>query len=369
MNNTFISSLKSKLKNGKTRTTDTAMVGFDGYVDYIQKVVKSVDSTTRSYFGDITQLADHISAAAGKSAQFELRTQTIKMGGNAPIMSQALASLSIKNSCVGMLGTPDVHSVFKSMDANCTHISLGSPATTNALEFEDGKLILSEVSAFDELDWEHIVRVKEDERVLACMQDSKLIAMVDWSNLPKCSILWKDVYEILKAHQWTDKLFFFDLCDPSKKSHAAIQDILDIISSFSTIGRTVLGLNENEALKVHKVLFADSSSHDMNMTEVAKDLFAKLSIDNVLIHPIDRCLLVTKDKHIEMVGHIVSNPKILTGGGDNFNAGFCFGLLHQFTEEECLLSAMATSGAYVQQGYSPNKDQLINYLDNFRNFD
>lgn len=363
MNNPSISSLKAKLQNAQSLTGVSAMVGFDGYVDHIQKVVKAASHKSRTYFEDMSQLADHISAAAGKSAQLELRTQVMKMGGNAPIMSHALGSLGIKNYCVGMLGTPNIHPVFKSMHSNCSPISIGSPASTNALEFEDGKLILSEVSSFDDLDWDSIVRSKQDEQVLQSMQESQLIALVDWSNLPQCTILWKDIYNIAKINTWTDKVFFFDLCDPSKKSNADIRDILDIIGLFSKIGKTVLGLNENEAIKVHQTVMTESTEHSLTLSEIASDLFDSLSVDTLLIHPVDRCLLITKDKHIEMTGHVVKNPKLLTGGGDNLNAGFCFGLLNDFTDEECLLAAMATSGTYVQQGYSPNTEQLVEYLE------
>jgi sugar/nucleoside kinase (ribokinase family) len=55
----------------------------------------------------------------------------------------------------------------------------------------------------------------------------------------------------------------------------------------------------------------------------------------------------------------------LTGGGDNLNAGFCLGLLNNLSIEECMLAGMATSGAYVQNGFSPSMDDLIEYLKTY----
>lgn len=365
-----ISSLIAKLRNDQALTDEKAMIGFDGYIDNIQKVVQSADSEPagrqagrRTYFKDISQLATHIAKAAGKSAQLELRTETKKMGGNGPIMSHALGSLGIKNYCVGMLGAPDLNPVFDSMHSNCYPISLGPSATTNALEFEDGKLILSEVSTFDELDWDYIIKSKQEEAILNCMDNSQLIALVDWSNLPRCNRLWKDVYNIAKQYKWKNKIYFFDLCDPSKKSSTDIKDVLEIINLFSGIGKTILGLNENEALKIHQALVTNAPTQTETLSTIASAIFKSLSIDYLLIHPVDRCLLVTQEKQIEIKGAVVKNPKILTGGGDNLNAGFCFGLLNDFTNEECLLSAMATSGAYVQNGVSPNTEELITYLE------
>ena len=47
-----------------------------------------------------------VSAAAGKSANFEIVPQTTKLGGNGPIMSFALSTLGAPVHYVGMLGYP-----------------------------------------------------------------------------------------------------------------------------------------------------------------------------------------------------------------------------------------------------------------------
>src|SRR5688572_28661871 len=46
-------------------------------------------------------------------------------------------------------------------------------------------------------------------------------------------------------------------------------------------------------------------------------------------------------------------PKVLTGGGDNLN-GYCLGLLFGFSLQQCILLGMAVSGAYIQNGTSPD---------------
>ena len=65
-------------------------------------------------------------------------------------------------------------------------------------------------------------------------------------------------------------------------------------------------------------------------------------------------------------GRIVENPLISTGGGDNFNAGFCLALMAGCYPEECMMMAMATSGAYVEQGKSPDLNDIENYLIQWR---
>jgi len=85
----------------------------------------------------------------------------------------------------------------------------------------------------------------------------------------------------------------------------------------------------------------------------------------LLIHPIDSCYLFQDGNQFYLKGHVVAKPKITTGGGDNFNAGFCYGLLNSLSPEACMLTAMATSGAYVMYGESPTRASLINYIKTF----
>jgi hypothetical protein len=363
-----VSTLIDKLKAIRPQPdTAQAVVGFDGYVDFIQRVVKTATPGNKIFFDTLTSVSSHIATAAGKSAQLELRTLAIKMGGNAPIMSHALGCLGVGNYCLGMLGVPDVEPVFHAMHPSAQLRSLGQPASTHALEFNDGKLMLSEVSSFDDVDLDFIIRTHGEDFILDPVRHSKLVAMVDWSNLPKCTRLWSDLFDLLRHHALTDRIFFFDLCDPAKKNPDEIRAALDVICRYADLGQVVLGLNENEARKVGEALLertlADRKSLPDELQEVASFIFEMLSIDLLLVHPVDRSIVVTDTLTVELMGRVVSNPKILTGGGDNLNAGFCFGLLHNFSTTECMLTGMAASGAYVQNGYSPSIQDLIEFLN------
>lgn len=348
-----------------------ALIGFDGYVDLIQKAVQSSAANDREYYHSLNDIGEHIAAAAGKSAQIELRTITTKLGGNAPIMANALAQLGTANYCVGTMGYPQLHEVFQQMHHRCTVLSVGEPAKTNALEFEDGKLILSELGTFEQFDLNSILRLKGKDFLDKPLKESKLIAMVDWTNLPHCTQLWKQMHAHVNQLGLTEKIYFFDLCDPSKKTNLEIREVLQVISRFTELGTTILGLNENEALKVYYALHGVNpldgehiaAIHTDDLTAVTQFIFNYVKTDAVVVHPVDRSLLVTKKGVITLPGKVVSHPKILTGGGDNLNAGFCFGLLNHFSLEESVLLGMATSGAYVQNGCSPTVSDLITYIE------
>ena len=76
-------------------TSKNAVVGLDGFVD---KIVTPVDKRhgLEDNFDPIETIGDlgsRISAAAGKSANIELYPRFDKLGGNGPIMANALLSL------------------------------------------------------------------------------------------------------------------------------------------------------------------------------------------------------------------------------------------------------------------------------------
>jgi hypothetical protein len=192
---------------------------------------------------------------------------------------------------------------------------------------------------------------------------------VDWVNLPHASDIWEGILQdVVKPSGRRDFLFLFDLCDPSKKTTEEIDEVLDLMSCFSPYGKVTLGLNENETLKI----WAAINGVDLNLMDpknkippvrVAGDYVHKaMNIDYLLVHPIDRTILYHQHETFEMEGRLVLNPKVLTGGGDNLNAGYCLGLLYDLSLPHCLLLGMAASGAYIQNGISPDMNDLLQYI-------
>ena len=96
-------------------TSRKGVVGLDGFVD---KIVTPVEK--RHGLGDqfdpvktIGDLGIKISEAAGKSANIELYPRFEKLGGNGPIMANAMLSLGMKVRYIGALGAPTINPVFE----------------------------------------------------------------------------------------------------------------------------------------------------------------------------------------------------------------------------------------------------------------
>src|SRR5581483_1284024 len=71
-----------------------AVVGLDGFVDEIIAVVdKRQDNVRFDAVKTIGHLGAKINAAIGQSSNYELVVKQMKLGGNGPIMANALASM------------------------------------------------------------------------------------------------------------------------------------------------------------------------------------------------------------------------------------------------------------------------------------
>jgi len=349
-------------------TEQRMFVGLDGYVDRIQKVVQSQGVSENQYFDTMPELAQRIGQAAGKSAQLELVNQTVKAGGNAPIMSHALGRLGVANVCLGSFGEKNIHPVFQTMSNNCELLSLGKPAETNALEFDDGKLILSEVSAFSRLDWNFVQQQYPVEQLTQILNPCQMVALVDWCNLPLATDVWQGLLKDVIPQLGDDiqRQYFFDLADPGKKSVAEIRKVTGVISRYEAYGAVTLGLNENEAYRLYHTLIGKTEGQRVNLEAICQRLFDYLNISCLLVHPLDRTIVANREGVQTLAGHLVKKPVISTGGGDNLNAGFCFARLAGCTDSLAAVLGMATSGAYVQNGHSPNLTELQEYLRQWR---
>ena len=94
-------------------TRMNAFIGLDGFVDEILHVVDKRESAGKYVrLLKMAQWGERICAAAGKSTNIELVSQRTKLGGNGPIMANAMASFGFQVSYLGNLGYPNLHPVF-----------------------------------------------------------------------------------------------------------------------------------------------------------------------------------------------------------------------------------------------------------------
>lgn len=359
----------SQLQSSATKTSDlNAFVGFDGFVDEILHVVdKREDKDNYLRLPTIAKYAERLAAAAGKSTNVEMVSQMTKLGGNGPIMANALASFGLNVCYLGNLGYPNLHPIFTDF-AKCAEVhTIAEPGYTDAVEFEDGKIMCGKHQALRDVNWENIKSRFGQENFTKELQGANFVGFVNWTMLTSMNETWTAILqEVCPKLTGPRRKIFFDLADPEKRTREDILKALTLITGFEKYFDAILGLNEKEAYEIGGHLGLNTSDHSPEgLLKLAKEIHARLQINTVVVHPVHYALAVSAGDSAIVEGPFTPKPLITTGAGDHFNAGFCLGKLLGFDNAKAVLTGVSTSGFYVRSAKSPTVNDLVELQKNW----
>ncbi len=344
-----------------------ALIGFDGFVD------KIVHPMNRRYgLGDnferietIKEFGERIASAAGQSANIEMYQVMEKLGGNGPIMANAMNSAKVQVRYIGALGHPTIHPVFEEFAQKTDAVSVTNPGVTTAAEFTDGKLMFGDMAALEEIDYNHVISAMGEGMFLDACSRADLIALVNWTMIPHLGDLFNDmvdkVFPNIGPHD--NRQFFFDLADPAKRTDAELRGVLKTIGRFQAYGAVTLGLNFRESQQAAQVLDLPAPTEEPDsLKSIAARIRQELDLSCVVIHPTHSAACATRDGHWWVQGPFCDKPRITTGAGDHFNAGFMCGRLIGLSPQACLTTAVCFSGIYVRTAKSPSLSDVTSFL-------
>ncbi len=352
-------------QTGAQLKTSPATVGFDGFVDEIISVVdKRFDFERFQPIAKISDFGDKVHAASGRSSNFELVVKQVKLGGNGPIMANALAAAGNPVTYIGNLGYPSLHSVFEELTGRATVYSVAEPGHTDALEFEDGKLMMGKTTPLLDLTWENLKARVGLDNLKKAFGEARLFASVNWTMIPFMTEIWEGILaEVMPHVPAAKRTLFVDLADPEKRTEEDKRSVVDFLPKFNPYFEVILGLNLKESVQIAKVLgVPESNEPESTIEATAGRIREAIGIAGVVIHTLGAAAADINGETGWFAGPLVREPKISTGGGDHFNAGFCVGHVLGMTVTESLCVGTATSGYYVRTAVSPTPEMLAEFL-------
>lgn len=336
------------------------LMGFDGFIDEIVHAVDvRIDPNTFQRIETMSSFGDRIREAAGLSCSIELVSQMTKLGGNGPIMANAMTRYRHQVTYAGALGTNVVAPVFREFASACDRvILLSEPAHTTAVEFLDGKVMLGMMGSLEEISWNRLLEHISREELGALVRDMDMIGFMNWTMLPNMNSLFEGFCDLLREEGCRPHVYI-DLADSAKRPKEELLHALHLLSRFQEVTDVILGLNENESHDCAEVLGTKKTN---DLTGRACRIRDRLGLSIVLIHPVSSAHAADADGGCEVSGPYTPDPKLTTGAGDVFNAGFCHGFLNGCGTRESLLCGVFSSGYYVRNCRSPDNGELIEFM-------
>jgi sugar/nucleoside kinase (ribokinase family) len=333
--------------------------GFDGFIDEIVHVVDiRADKDNYTRLETIGQFAERIAGAAGFSTNIEYVTIRTKIGGNGTIFANALLGLQNRVYYVGALGDP-IHPLYRNLSDSCERaVSIAECAHTDAVEFLDGKLIISKLETLDAVNYRRLSEMVGVGELIRVMTASEMLAFMNWTMLPGMDGIWEGILSDVLPGVPAGRYAFFDLADPEKKSDVDLAAALELVKRFEGPCKVVLSMNMKEALRVAGVLGTKRDT----LEATARGISEALKLHAVVVHPLKEACCVIGGEYSRVDGPYCENPVLTTGAGDNFNAGFCDALLRGATPEDTLKEAVSLSGFYVRFGQSPTATELESFM-------
>ena len=325
---------------GNRPTQGRVLLGFDAFID---RICRSVSGLGGGRIESMTEMGERLSARREKSGNLMLRQISERMGGNVPNTANVLSSLGAEVACIGAFGRDEIRRPFAPLAERCRLISYAEPGSCIALEFAQCKLFLGENAELDDLTWSDLTERVGMDTLLREFGAADLIGLFNWGELRSTQRFWEGLAsDVLPCLPERTRTFFVDFSDMSGRSAEEIRRMLDTLRRFRQYGRMIVSVNRGEWDSLGEALCSDLGEEDA-----------------VVMHAPTGALLHTRSGQARLTTRFSEHPALLIGGGDSFNAGFCFGLLSGLSPQDCLKTANAAASLYIRTGRAPQKKELL----------
>jgi len=351
-----------KIQAAAAQPRISGLCGFDGFIDTFVRLQAPAS---------MAEFGPKVAAAAGIAASYPVRHLGDKFGGNGPLFAAAMHDIhagAIDVTYIGAMGRGEVLPIYQdALGGKMKRLfTLAPPAHTTCLEFTDGKVMLCDMRACEEVTWDRLLECVGQFALDEQLQAARFISAVNWGKLPHAGAIWSNLAARLAALGVPAKevLFFMDLAEFETRPLVDREDLLARMGPITRQCRTLLSFNLKEAWQMGEVFGAAyHGRRDADaVAELAALLRSQIAVDRVIIHPNDGAACASAAGTVYVPGPYCHEPLISVGAGDNFGAGCLSAAIRGFDDAGLLLAGNCASGHFVRSGRSaafPDMTQLL----------
>ncbi|WP_276250693.1 hypothetical protein [Haloarcula rara] len=338
--------------------------GFDGYLDRVREVVADrTDPTSYERLPRLSDFRDRLdrSVEAGSSLSYEWLEDGRRTGGHTCHLSRAFGTWAFSPTLVGMYGDP-VHETFEREFGEYDLHSIGEPGVTDAVEFDDGKLMLTEIGDTMTLDWAGLDDRFGHDRLVERLGGAALLGVGYWSETPRLPSVLSGLRE-----RWADiedppETVLVDPGDVRKLDADRLRSGREAIGELGDVTDVVVSANRAET---DVLADAYDGEADRDFAAAAATVFDAVEPTWFVGHGVDRSVVVTADDTHSVAVPAVEEPELTTSSGDHFNAGLALAAITGLDPAAAVVVGNAVAGHFVRTADQPSLDEVRAFVEEY----
>jgi len=349
-----------KIIDGLHRQTGTLTMFADGFIDEQWSLVHSrISMDDVTLIGKMTQFADRINAVGSGGMGIELIKKRVVFGGFTANIGNAAAALGVNTVMAGLFGEGEIAPVFEELQKISRMITLGEPSITHALEFDDGKILMTNMEAVLGMRWSRIVDVLGMEEIKNMIKASDIIGVGYWSLMPAFDEIVEQLCAII-PQDGKNRRFFYDFADFSRRDRDSLVKTLNMLKGLNKKVPMTLSVNEHEAAVLYSLSNETFDDKGRSIAEKTETVRQQIGLDELVIHTPYFAAAASGTGGAAMIPQIfVKKPVRTAGAGDTFNGAYITAALAGLNVAERLHTANASVTFFLNNGYAPNRNRLI----------
>ncbi|MFB6297103.1 MAG: hypothetical protein ABEH56_01130 [Salinirussus sp.] len=341
--------------------------GFDGVVDRVRTMIESRQGPGEyDRLDRLAGLEERVqdSVATGSSLTVEWEQTDTRTGGHACHLARAFDELGAETTMIGTYGRPTRDRFAREFDRS-TIVSVGEPGVCDAVEFDDGKLLLTEPGEAAALDWTTLTDRIDPATLATHLDGLDVFGVGYWSVTASLPALLAALVERTWPRQQSppDRVFL----DPGDVRGLTPERIREGAARLRATAESVpvtVSANrpETETIAAAAEDRKEASGDQRRDARRAREV---LGVDEFVAHGSERSVAVGGETVAVRVAR-TDSPALTTSAGDHFNAGYLLGELADLSLAAKTVLGNAAAGVFVRTGRPPGYAEIVDYVGTYR---